>query len=301
MKFIGREAIGGFGSGKNVIKLLKCQQTLEAPGIDQPDRPITPRSLVPSNSKSNQPSNSKQSNLSNARRSSIESISNCNKLYREKKDFKRALSIGPKKSPNAKKYNSTTMGFPEDQSSTKNDKSQTLTDTNKTKIGKGQTLDSAVDRKKFKKIELTSKLTLGHKTSPKLPAVKWDDIRESMTSGNESDPSDLILEQRSVDEDSNHNDNNNNNDEDDIDNIIQDDLVPQSGGIIVEDDLQRQSSQIRVTTSDNEAYLVGKYPLESPGGAKRGETFQTGNWIEPIQEEEGIDGVEQQLNLEEGE
>jgi hypothetical protein len=32
-----------------------------------------------------------------------------------------------------------------------------------------------------------------------------------------------------------------------------------------------------------------------------GEGFQTGNWIEPIQEEEGIDGVEQQLNLEEGE
>jgi hypothetical protein len=32
-----------------------------------------------------------------------------------------------------------------------------------------------------------------------------------------------------------------------------------------------------------------------------GESFQTGNWIEPIKEEEGIDGVEQQLNLEEGE
>jgi hypothetical protein len=53
----------------------------------------------------------------------------------------------------------------------------------------------------------------------------------------------------------------------------------------------------RVPEESSVIYLYTTKPNLKIGG----ESFQTGNWIEPIQEEEGIDGVEQQLNLEEGE
>jgi hypothetical protein len=133
-----RRNSGGLGSGKNVIKLLKCQETLEAPRTDMKKYSQTPSNLAPSNRKeSDQPSNSRQSSQSKPRRSSIESISNCNKLYREKKDFQRALSIGQKKSINAKKYNSTSTEFLEGNFPRHKEKSQTVTDLSKTKIGKG--------------------------------------------------------------------------------------------------------------------------------------------------------------------
>jgi hypothetical protein len=135
-----RRTSGDFGSGKNVIKLIECQQTLEAPQFDEKKSLQTPGILSPSNRKqSDQPKNSRQSSQSKARRTSIESISNCNKLYRKKKDFKRSLSIGQKISKDAKKYNSTTMGSMEEHFPRQKEKSQTLTDTNKTKIGQGKT------------------------------------------------------------------------------------------------------------------------------------------------------------------
>jgi hypothetical protein len=76
-----------------------------------------------------------------------------------------------------------------------------------------------------------------------------------MTSGNDSDPSDFILEERSVDED-------------DPSELILEQRSDHQENIddMIEDDLQRESSQIKVTNSENEAYEVGKYPLE---GVKR--------------------------------
>jgi hypothetical protein len=70
-----------------------------------------------------------------------------------------------------------------------------------------------------------------------------EDFRESVTSGNESDKSDFILEQRSVDED-------------EPSDIILEQRSDHQENIDdkIEDDLQRESSQIKVTNSENEAY-----------------------------------------------
>lgn len=120
--------------------------------------------------------------------------------------------------------------------------------------------------KKFKQFKLNSHLTLGHEgKNSKKPGVKWEDLHESITSENETDPSDVILEK---------------------------DYEHEEIGL----GIKRGESNIRVTNCENEAYMVGQYPSEN---GKRGESFKTGNWIEPIQEEEGIENIENQLNMEE--